>query len=273
MGIAVVSADAQSTVKGQTARDTPGRVTKREYKRIKTAGFEGESFGHRKDTRIPFSRNGTNIRRPRMTSTASGFAASMDAQRPRSQAEIAARGRRERLVRANVAVDENGDVALAGLRGDTVERNSGQRGGGGVAGTQRVGGDPRTVQSGGFGAGAQHPSRHHVWRQWLETDLAGPAPREQRARRLAADGAPRSRCGDRVGAAVPAVGDGNELTVTYLVGLRPAHVLQQTGGPVLDVGHLQCDGLGASHGRGNLANVRDGECACQPARRTAVEAA
>src|SRR5690625_4565053 len=195
-----------------------------------------------------------------MTSTASGFAASMDAQRPRSQAEIAAGGRGERLVRANVAIDENRDVPVAGLRGDTVERDSGQgggggvagtqrvggaprsvqtverdsgqRGGGGVAGTQRVGGDPRTVQSGGFGAGAQHPSRHHVWRQWLETDLAGPAPREQRARRLAADGAPRSRCGDRVGAAVPAVGDGNELTVTYLVGLRPAHVLQQTGGPV-----------------------------------------
>ena len=40
--------------------------------------------------------------------------------------------------------------------GETVERDSGQGGGGGVAGAQGVGGDPGAVEPGGFGVGAEH---------------------------------------------------------------------------------------------------------------------
>lgn len=48
------------------ARDTPGCVTKHEFKSVRTMGFEGERFGHRKNTvRRIFDTAGKRIKLPR----------------------------------------------------------------------------------------------------------------------------------------------------------------------------------------------------------------
>jgi len=58
---------------------------------------------------------------------------------------------------ADVALDEDGEVLVPGLGGDPFHRDAGQGGGGGVAGTQGVGGDPLGGQAGGPSAGGDHP--------------------------------------------------------------------------------------------------------------------
>lgn len=57
-----------------------------------------------------------------------------------------------RAWRADVAGDEDGDLTVPGLGDDAVDGHTGLGGGGGVAGAERVAGDPICGQAGRKGA-------------------------------------------------------------------------------------------------------------------------
>lgn len=63
-------------------------------------------------------------------------------RRPLSQVSVAAGGDLQCLGWVDVALEQDGEVAVPGLGGDPVQRDACLGGGGGVARAQRVGGDP-----------------------------------------------------------------------------------------------------------------------------------
>jgi hypothetical protein len=117
---------------------------------------------------------------------------------------------------------------MAGLGGDPVQRQAGEGGGSGVSGSQGVGGDPGAIEAGGDGAVSEHPG-DDVVAERLVADPAGPDAGEQGTGLVAADLEPSSEGGDGVGGGVGAVGDGDDLAVSFLVGLGAADGEQQPG--------------------------------------------
>lgn len=73
--------------------------------------------------------------------------------KPVLQAHVAAGGGGQGVEGTDVPLDEDGQVTVSGLRGDPFERDSGQGGGGGVAGAQGVRSDPVGGQTGVAGSG------------------------------------------------------------------------------------------------------------------------
>lgn len=84
-----------------------------------------------------------------------------------------------------------------------------------MAGAQGVGGDPGAVEAGGDGAVPEHTGDGMV-AKGLVADAAGPGSGEQRPRLRAALLEPRGEGGDGVGGGVGAVGDGDDLAVSFL---------------------------------------------------------
>lgn len=67
IGLTTLSVSSQANAETQDRRDTPGCVTKQEFKRIKVKGFHGPpKFGHRKNTvRKIFDTAGKRIKLPK----------------------------------------------------------------------------------------------------------------------------------------------------------------------------------------------------------------
>ena len=141
----------------------------------------------------------------------------------RLEAEVLTRRVREYLHRAYVAVDQDREVLVPGLGCDPVERDTRQGCGGGVAGAQRVGGDAGAVESGGLGAGAEHAG-DDVGPERLEADRCRPDPGEQGSGCLTSNSSPGGERGDGVGECVLSVGDGDDLSVAFLIHLRVTDV-------------------------------------------------
>lgn len=89
------------------------------------------------------------------------------------------------------------------------------------------------VESGGFGAGAEH-SGADVAGETVGADVAPPHAGEQGAGSISAESAPGVQRGDGAGGGVQSVGDGDLLAVAFLVGLRLPDVEQEAGGLVFD---------------------------------------
>jgi hypothetical protein len=75
----------------------------------------------------------------------------------RSEPEVAAGGRVQCLRWADVALDEGGQASVPGLQRDPVQRDTSGGRGGRVPRAKRVPGDPFGTESGGSGAGPEHP--------------------------------------------------------------------------------------------------------------------
>jgi len=90
----------------------------------------------------------------------------------------------------------------------------------------------------------------------LEADAAAPEAGEQGSRCMAAQSTPGSESGEWVSLGVGAAGDGDGLTVSFLVGLGAADRDQKFVRFLLDVEQGQGDQLGAAH-RGGVAEQDD----------------
>ena len=113
------------------------------------------------------------------------------------------------------------------LRGDSVQRHAGHRGGCGIAGAQRVGGDPVGGESDRVRASLDD-SRHAGGVDRMARDGAiGVHPGEHAPCRAGADVQPGAQRCQGIGISPPAFGDGDCLADGVGVAFGPAYGDQQ----------------------------------------------
>lgn len=132
-------------------------------------------------------------------------------------------------------VDQDGEVLVPGLGGDSGEGNAAEGGGGGVSGAQGVGRAPGAVEPRLFGAAAEHLG-NGVPGERLVADPGAVEAGEQRPGSVAAQQpAPGGEGSDGVGGWVLARSDGDGLPVVVLVGLGVPDGDEEAGGFVAKV--------------------------------------
>lgn len=162
-----------------------------------------------------------------------------------SEAEVAAGGDLHSFEGSDVVLDESGDTGVPGLGGDPVQPDAGQGGGGGVPGSEGVPADVLGGDAGCGGALLEHAG------QVAAGEGAGPdavevEATEELAGLGAAVGEPLVEGCDGIGRSVVAVGDADELSAGFGVGLGLADSDEQAFKFGFDVGEVESGELGAA---------------------------